>query len=121
MDAGQYECMICMSVVGKKAKIWSCSGCFVVLHLPCVLTWAHKSGEDGSWRCPHCQTVMLDDPRHVCYCGKMVRPDADPYLVVGSCGEVCERLRVGTNCPHTCNLTCHPGECNNAVRCENVC
>jgi transcriptional repressor NF-X1 len=110
LESGRYECVICITPIGKKAQAWSCSNCFVVLHLACVKTWAAKSGGQD-WRCPHCQFVMVDEPRHECYCKKAVRPDADPYLVVNSCGEVCEKRREGTDCSHTCNLVCHPGPC----------
>ena len=113
LESGRYECVICIAPIGKKTQVWACSHCFVVLHLACVTTWASKSSEQlqGAWRCPHCQHVVLEPPRHVCYCGKTLRPDPDPYLVVNSCGDVCERRREGTDCPHTCNLVCHPGPC----------
>ncbi len=113
LESGRYECVICIASIGKKAQVWACSHCYVVLHLACVKTWASKSSDEsqGAWRCPHCQHVIMEEPKHVCYCGKTVRPDHDPYLVVNSCGEVCERHREGTDCPHTCNLVCHPGPC----------
>ena len=110
LESGRYECVICITSIGRKAEVWACSDCFVVMHLSCVQKWASKSKSDN-WRCPHCQHVETQPPRHICFCEKMVRPEFDPYLVINSCGEVCEKPRLLTDCPHTCNLVCHPGPC----------
>lgn len=112
LDEGSAECMICMSRVGRRSEVWSCTSCFVVLHFQCLRKWSSKSVSDaGIWRCPHCQLEFRERPRSVCFCGKQERPESDGYLLPGSCGSVCHRMREGTSCPHPCSLQCHPGPC----------
>jgi len=114
LQSNSYECSVCCSVVGRRSRIWSCDCCHVILHLQCIQQWyeSNRSANlgDPSWRCPGCQFVRTDPPGdYVCFCGKMVEPEPQPFLTPHSCGQVCGKKR---NCgKHECNLPCHPGHC----------
>ncbi|KAF9433122.1 FKBP12-associated protein [Entomortierella beljakovae] len=109
-----YECMVCWDVVRPAHKIWNCQVCWAAFHLDCLSTWAKKSSEDANnngsgWRCPGCQNTQISIPKeYVCFCGKANSPDFNRYLTPHSCGELCGRPR---DCPHPCNIPCHPGPC----------
>jgi len=45
-----------------------------------------------------------------CHAGKLKDPEFHQYVTPHSCGEVCGRER-DNNCPHHCNILCHPGPC----------
>lgn len=47
--------------------------------------------------------------RYLCFCGKKIDPEFDPWLPPHSCGEVCGR-KLQPLCGHSCLLLCHPGE-----------
>jgi len=68
-------------------------------YVPCVC----------SPKCRH-EYSQKDCPRQYrCYCGKVVDPVFDPWLIPHSCGQECGRpLR--PDCGHTCHLLCHPGD-----------
>ncbi|KAF9908951.1 FKBP12-associated protein [Linnemannia zychae] len=109
-----YDCMVCWDVIRPAHKIWNCQVCWAAFHLDCLSTWAKKSSEESStqssgWRCPGCQNTQVSLPsEYQCFCGKVSNPDYNRYLTPHSCGELCSRKR---ECPHPCNLPCHPGPC----------
>lgn len=54
---------------------------------------AAGTGVDN-WRCPGCQAVQWGGAarlQYSCFCGQMVDPPADPFLIPHSCGETCRR------------------------------
>ncbi|EDO45870.1 predicted protein [Nematostella vectensis] len=114
-----YECMVCCEKVWCSSAIWSCTNCFHVFHLKCARKWATSAtsevkGGDGGWRCPACQNVSNSVPNvYWCFCGKLKEPRWNPRegIVPHSCGELCQKSRDINNCPHKCNLLCHPGPC----------
>ncbi|KAF9939211.1 FKBP12-associated protein [Mortierella alpina] len=109
-----YECMVCWDVIRPAHKTWNCQVCWAAFHLDCLSTWAKKSSEDpnnngAGWRCPGCQNTQVSIPKeYSCFCGKVNNPDFNRYLTPHSCGELCGRSR---DCPHPCNIPCHPGPC----------
>jgi transcriptional repressor NF-X1 len=109
-----YECMVCVDRIGVAAGIWSCKYCFRFFHMTCLKKWRTSclAQDPLHWKCPHCRKVYSDVPKPSCFCGKSEgTPPVDPYLLPHTCGEVCGKLRTGTNCPHPCSLLCHPGPC----------
>lgn len=135
LSSGTYECAVCSEVVTRKHRLWSCRSCYGVFHLPCIAHWAETQYRErekqlrstsavdevsleGKVRCPLCQAL---NERHTttvytCYCGKVTNPPMDAMLVPGSCGQPCERRHADSNCPHRCNLLCHPGPCPPCTR-----
>ncbi|XP_074658843.1 transcriptional repressor NF-X1-like [Tubulanus polymorphus] len=109
-----YECMICYDVVKHEAAVWNCRSCYHIFHLRCIKTWSRSpvamvDGEDSGWRCPACQNINDRLPHHYyCFCGKAQDPVYSRYETPHGCGEVCKRSR---DCPHKCNILCHPGPC----------
>jgi len=127
---GSYECVVCTEHLGLRDKLWTCNTCFGVFHLPCIMYWAKSqverqkneaqhSGSAGvgatidSFRCPLCQSraTVESTKEYRCYCKKVLNPNADPTVVLGSCGQTCGKRRADPDCPHTCSLACHPGPC----------
>eukprot|EP01102_Stenamoeba_stenopodia_P016353 TRINITY_DN5713_c0_g1_i1.p1 TRINITY_DN5713_c0_g1~~TRINITY_DN5713_c0_g1_i1.p1 ORF type:complete len:1139 (-),score=226.25 TRINITY_DN5713_c0_g1_i1:86-3502(-) len=107
-----YECLICFENIGRSAIIFTCSNCYTLYHISCIKKWsASLRHENKPWRCPSCQNAFTSKPVGSCFCGKVDVADFNPYLVPHSCGELCGRFRTGTDCPHPCNLICHPGPC----------
>eukprot|EP01062_Namystynia_karyoxenos_P015685 TRINITY_DN15711_c0_g1_i1.p1 TRINITY_DN15711_c0_g1~~TRINITY_DN15711_c0_g1_i1.p1 ORF type:complete len:984 (+),score=205.85 TRINITY_DN15711_c0_g1_i1:498-3449(+) len=114
LEAGTYECMVCMAAVKRSDEAWACRTCYAVFHLQCVTEWAAQTGADGEWRCPACQALQKEPARKLkykCFCGKEEHPAAGSFETPHSCGQPCGRLREGTQCPHPCTLMCHPGPC----------
>ncbi|KAG0297192.1 FKBP12-associated protein [Linnemannia gamsii] len=109
-----YDCMVCWDVIRPAHRIWNCQVCWAAFHLDCLSTWAKKSSEETSaqpsgWRCPGCQNTQVSLPSdYQCFCGKVSNPDYNRYFTPHSCGELCGRKR---DCPHPCNVPCHPGPC----------
>jgi transcriptional repressor NF-X1 len=114
--------MICIGVVGRRDKVWTCDRCFAILHHKCIEQWFSSKKLDRtkngkaivSWPCPGCMHAYSAKPaRYTCFCGKAVEPDHNPYLTPHSCGETCGKMRgeAGSECPHPCNIPCHPGIC----------
>ncbi|KAF9332839.1 FKBP12-associated protein [Linnemannia elongata] len=109
-----YDCMVCWDVIRPAHRIWNCQVCWAAFHLDCLSTWAKKSSEETSaqssgWRCPGCQNTQVSLPsEYQCFCGKVSDPDYNRYFTPHSCGELCGRKR---ECPHPCNIPCHPGPC----------
>nr|CCC89923.1 unnamed protein product [Trypanosoma congolense IL3000] len=128
---GTYECSICSEPIRLRDRLWTCAMCFGVLHLPCVKNWVHvfieeRKKSDAShpaptssstpvdeFRCPLCQSSAPVSSASVykCFCGKTTEPPADPSLLQGSCGEMCEKHHRDDHCSHHCTLMCHPGPC----------
>ncbi|KAM8967681.1 transcriptional repressor NF-X1 isoform 2-T2 [Pelodytes ibericus] len=117
LTAEKYECMVCCEVVRVMAPVWSCQSCYHVFHLNCIKKWARSpasQAEDGNsgWRCPACQNVCSRVPStYTCFCGKVNHPEWNRNEIPHSCGELCGKKRSGLDCPHTCNILCHPGPC----------
>jgi transcriptional repressor NF-X1 len=118
----QYECVICTSEVLRNSRVWSCSICWTVVHLPCVTKWYanhQKKGEQQqqqhsqqsqAWRCPGCNLPMTEEPSsYYCWCGKDINPTSITGLPPHSCGQTCSKPR--STCPHPCSLECHAGPC----------
>lgn len=108
LQTDRYECMICTDTIRKQVAVWSCSNCFSLFHLFCVKKWS-KSGQEGdarssSWICPGCQYIYVSRPTPKCFCGKVVDPQFNPYLIPHSCGEVCGKKLAGEGCPHNCPM-----------------
>eukprot|EP01135_Chromosphaera_perkinsii_P002119 Nk52_evm53s217 gene=Nk52_evmTU53s217 len=113
LKKGEYECMICYELIGKRANIWFCEGCFAIFHFTCIRQWAAAATE-SFWRCPGCQNEYKKKPRIVnCFCGKSQDKSTFQYDVPHTCGEQCERPRDKTSagCVHKCREKCHPGPC----------
>lgn len=128
---GSYECVICSNAVYLRDKLWSCTVCYGVVHMPCVRSWVKAQVEErekrdataggssassislNEFRCPICQalTPVSAVAEFSCFCGKVCNPTPDPLLVPGSCGDTCGRRRKDELCPHACTLMCHPGPC----------
>ncbi|NXA33962.1 NFX1 protein, partial [Eudromia elegans] len=147
----KYECMVCCEVVRIVAPVWSCQNCYHVFHLNCIKKWARSpasQAEDGNsgWRCPACQNASTQVPTtYTCFCGKVNNPEWNRNEIPHSCGELCGKRRQCLDCPHLCNILCHPGPCpscpafvtktcecgrtshsvrcgqSTAIRCSNVC
>jgi len=125
LELETYSCAVCTDPVKKRASIWSCSRCFVIMHLKCVRKWAistiPKEEDDGDtkvvdqstyrWRCPACQYWVGGIPRaSKCFCGKVKNPQLKSFLTPHACDKICGKDR-GYGCRHRCNLPCHPGKC----------
>ncbi|KAL4527323.1 hypothetical protein Ndes2437A_g02494 [Nannochloris sp. 'desiccata'] len=99
--------------------IFSSSGCYALLHLPCAQAWARqqlqqqqvkqqKSHLTTSWGCPKCRQPYSTVPtRYSCFCRKVDNPNYNPWHVAHSCGEEC--AVENPVCGHPCMLLCHPG------------
>ncbi|XP_069047165.1 transcriptional repressor NF-X1 isoform X2 [Lepisosteus oculatus] len=113
----KYECMVCCEVIRLMAPVWSCQSCYHVFHLNCIKKWARSpasQAEDGNegWRCPACQNVASRVPNsYACFCGKVNNPEWHRNEIPHSCGELCGKKRSALDCPHPCNILCHPGPC----------
>ncbi|NXY36004.1 NFX1 protein, partial [Pomatorhinus ruficollis] len=113
----KYECMVCCEVVRIVAPVWSCQNCYHVFHLNCIKKWARSpasQAEDGNsgWRCPACQNASVQVPKtYTCFCGKVHNPEWNRNEIPHSCGELCGKRRQCLDCPHLCNILCHPGPC----------
>lgn len=104
------ECLVCCEKIKHSDRVWSCSQCYHILHLQCVVAWAKSSKLESGWRCPACQNLCPEVPKqYKCYCGKTVDPKYTPGVVPHGCGDIC--LRKGRGCEHKCTILCHPGPC----------
>ncbi|XP_059705366.1 transcriptional repressor NF-X1 isoform X10 [Haemorhous mexicanus] len=71
----------------------------------------HTDGNSG-WRCPACQNASVQVPKtYTCFCGKVHNPEWNRNEIPHSCGELCGKKRQCLDCPHLCNILCHPGPC----------
>lgn len=131
------ECLICFSSLTQVAQISSCTTCFTAFHLGCIEKWATRScvesaeraavlasrtngnrleatsKEDGTWRCPACQstsTAAEIPSRYTCFCTRTKNPQLRLPITPHSCGKQCIRSRPD-GCKHACALLCHPGPC----------
>ncbi|XP_033111104.1 transcriptional repressor NF-X1-like isoform X2 [Anneissia japonica] len=113
-----YECMVCCDAIKAAAPTWNCQNCFAVFHMKCIKRWArsniHQLETEGeSWMCPGCRSPVSKVPYvYKCFCGKMRDPPHIPGETPHSCSNVCSRKRSPVlQCPHLCNILCHPGPC----------
>lgn len=133
LTSNQYDCVVCTESITMRDRLWTCSTCFGVFHLPCIVYWskaqlerqrdeaAARGGGASStlvvttetFRCPLCQAANPHSTtkEYRCYCGRVVNPKADAAVVIGSCGQQCGKPRSDPNCSHSCTLQCHPGPC----------
>lgn len=105
------ECLVCCENIKPSQPAWSCSNCYHILHLNCIIKWATSSKSDDGWRCPACNAFRDKVPKeYYCFCGKNRNPQYNRNDTAHSCGNVC-----GRNCEqgqHNCTMLCHPGPCN---------
>ncbi|KAJ1528779.1 hypothetical protein ONE63_007163 [Megalurothrips usitatus] len=114
LSRGTLECLVCCDRVRQQDSVWSCSNCYHVLHLRCVMKWAKSSKVETGWRCPACQNVTSVIPsQYRCFCNKAVEPQWNRQDTPHTCGEVCGKSRASLRplCVHRCSLLCHPGPC----------
>ncbi|ORZ38243.1 hypothetical protein BCR44DRAFT_23688 [Catenaria anguillulae PL171] len=127
---GSKECVICCDSIKPRNPIWSCSTCFVPLHLGCVKEWAasHTPPNPGgdtatgekTMRCPACNcTQPLESARfYTCFCGQVRNPALDRFTTPHACGKPCDRTLA--DCTHKCSLPCHPGPCSPCAKIVTV-
>lgn len=109
IDGGRLECLVCYDKIKPHSAIWSCTNCFHIMHLNCIIKWAESSKSEEGWRCCACQNISKTLPReYYCFCGKTKNPQYNRNDMAHSCGDVCGRVE---NCPHPCTQLCHPGPC----------
>lgn len=109
IDSGKLECLVCCEKIKPFHSTWSCSNCFHIMHLNCIIKWAASSKSEEGWRCCACQNVSEVMPNgYFCFCGKKKDPTYNRNDVAHSCGETCGRL---DGCVHPCTQLCHPGPC----------
>ena len=123
------ECTICMQHIKEKESIYQCSRCYLITHLECIQAWRKTSIENslqsvpnqsrnnnrhGEWRCPGCQLSIKASKKmeYRCFCGKVVNPELQKFLVPHTCGQMCGRT---FRCPHKCTNLCHPGKCSTCL------
>ena len=46
LDAGAYECMVCLESVRPAHAVWDCDKCYAVFHIHCLKKWS-KTTRDG--------------------------------------------------------------------------
>lgn len=114
LNHGRSECIVCYERIRRGKKLWSCSTCYIVLHLHCTTQWARTSG-GNTFRCPGCQAqhymTERNEVEYRCFCGQVTNPQGGPGVTPGSCNDICSRPRGSDSCPHSCTLRCHPGPC----------
>lgn len=111
IDGGRLECLVCYDKIKPYSAIWSCTNCFHIMHLNCIIKWAESSKSEEGWRCCACQNISKSLPReYYCFCGKTKNPQYNRNDMAHSCGDVCGRVD-RENCPHPCTQLCHPGPC----------
>lgn len=107
IDSGKLECLVCCELIKPFHSVWSCSNCYHIIHLNCVIKWAASSKSDEGWRCCACQNISKTVPsEYFCFCGKAKDPQYNRNDVAHSCGETCGRV---DSCVHPCTQLCHPG------------
>ncbi|PFH59694.1 hypothetical protein XA68_12017 [Ophiocordyceps unilateralis] len=94
-----YECAICTDDVLRTSHVWSCVLCWTVVHLKCARRWHDnqkkqadcQSAEpqiDPSWRCPACNSKLLDAPgSYHCCCAE--RPTMRTAGAATSRAKIC--------------------------------
>lgn len=110
IDSGKLECLVCCEKIKPFQSTWSCTNCFHIMHLNCIIKWAASSKSEEGWRCCACQNVCENVPNdYYCFCGKTKDPKYNRcgIDVAHSCGETCGRLE---GCVHPCTILCHPGK-----------
>jgi transcriptional repressor NF-X1 len=109
IETNNLECMICCEKIKAFQPTFNCKNCFAIQHLGCIKTWVKNSKSDqGEWRCPACNQVSKHKPsEYLCFCGKLKNPPVNRNDLAHSCGDMCLST---SNCPHPCQLRCHPGK-----------
>ncbi|KAG0725125.1 NF-X1-type zinc finger protein NFXL1 [Chionoecetes opilio] len=131
VKSGTLVCLVCIDGIKRLDPVWNCGECFSSFHIQCVQKWAKDSifqlseaqadnaydmralQSTLSWCCPKCRSQYSQraiPTRYLCFCGKKIDPEFDPWLPPHSCGEVCGR-KLQPLCGHSCLLLCHPGPC----------
>eukprot|EP00759_Apiculatamorpha_spiralis_P056606 PhF_6_TR8268/c0_g4_i5/m.12616 len=115
LKEGSYECMVCQESISTRHKVWGCTVCWALFHIPCLTCWAKST---ATFRCPHCQSVHKSEvlDTYKCFCGKLVNPPVDPFIPQHSCGTTCGKQQPDQQCPHPCPIPCHPGPCPKCPR-----
>lgn len=109
IESGKLECLVCCENIKPFQSIWSCSNCYHILHLSCIMKWGASSRSEDGWRCPACQNTTKTVPKHYyCFCGKQKNPQYNRNDLAHTCGDICEKSE---SCEHSCTLLCHPGPC----------
>lgn len=113
IDSGKLECLVCCEKIKPFHSTWSCTNCYHIMHLNCIVKWAaasfEKKSDEGGWRCCACNKSMENVPNgYYCFCGKSMDPQYNRNDIAHSCGETCGRL---DGCVHPCTQLCHPGPC----------
>ena len=117
IEANSYDCMVCYDTINAYCSTYSCFQCFNIFHLVCIRKWAvsklnsdlEQRDAESNWTCPACQIPSETLPkRYLCYCGMVINPAFDPYVLAHSCGQKCGRSKT---CNHPCRELCHPGKC----------
>lgn len=109
IDSGRLECLVCCEMIKPFQSIWSCTNCYHIIHLKCVIQWAASSKSDEGWRCCACQNITKKVPHeYYCFCGKLKNPQYNRSDVAHSCGDCCGKSDA---CVHPCTQLCHPGPC----------
>lgn len=109
IESGKLECLVCCENIKPFQSVWSCSNCYHILHLSCIMKWGVSSKSEEGWRCPACQNTTKTVPKHYyCFCGKQKNPQYNRNDLAHTCGDVCEKSEL---CEHSCTLLCHPGPC----------
>lgn len=113
IDSGKLECLVCCEKIKPFHSTWSCTSCYHIMHLNCIIKWAASSKDDeGTWRCCACNKLADVIPSvYFCFCGKQKDPQYNRTDVAHSCGETCGRLDRLDGCEHPCTQLCHPGPC----------
>ncbi|KAL7713504.1 Nuclear transcription factor [Entamoeba marina] len=106
LNNNKYECVICMNVIRRFHRTWTCARCYTVTHSHCIQNWAVNK---DVWVCPVCRMENYKQPKAMCFCGK--HQEGGKYFSAHCCGEICGKKRTGTNCPHPCTHKCHAGPC----------
>lgn len=109
IESGKLECLVCCENIKPFQSVWSCSNCYHILHLNCIVKWGSSSRSDDGWRCPACQNTTKTVPKnYYCFCGKQKNPQYNRNDLAHTCGDICEKSET---CEHSCTLLCHPGPC----------
>lgn len=71
-----HTCLICLTDYGSDSPIWTCSCCYVSVHLPCMREWMVENESKQRWsKCPACQTSLPNNMLsyeigYECWCKK---------------------------------------------------
>ena len=111
-------CLLCDDHVTGSQRIWNCGICYFLIHLECIQSWVMQSCNvsklGNCWKCPQCKGEYAELPTiYTCFCGQVMNPRSDPWLLPHSCGNICNRMQ---DCGHFCIIICHEGPCPTCAR-----